>query len=450
MSADPDHGFAAAMAGLRPDDGIADFARMALKNVIACAGAAATGAQADRLAAVAEGQGVPLIGRASGADPLWAAWFNAAVFNLQDYDDTHFPTILHPTSPVAGAVLSAALTRGVTGRAILEALAVGMEAACRVALAISPGHYARGWHITSTAGAIGAAVGAGHALRLTPAQMEGAIAGGAARAGGFVGALGTAAKALSVGGAARDGLLAAMLAERGMAGQAGPLNGRFGFLQVMTGASLPADAPLWSEIGRRWDLRATVFKPYPVGVVLNPVVDAALALRADLASPEAIRRIIVTGSRLLCDRADRPGVATGNMAQVSAQHAVAVALIDGRAGPAEFTDAAVARADVRELAARVEVAEAEGFAETSAAVALILSDGRRLERRVDAARGTLARPLDDGDIDAKLAEAWGGAAPALIAAVDGLAAAKDGRALMRALMQPAPGLGRELPERMKA
>ena len=97
--------------------------------------------------------------------------FNAAMVNgflahLQDYDDTHFPTVLHPTAPVWPAVLAVAEERGTSGKETLAAFVLGAEAACRVAMSVHPWHYDMGWHITGTAGVFGAAAGAGRVLGL--------------------------------------------------------------------------------------------------------------------------------------------------------------------------------------------------------------------------------------------------------------------------------------------
>ncbi len=86
------------------------------------------------------------------------------------------------------------------------------------------------------------------------------------------------------------------------------------------------------------------YKPYPCGVVLNPVIEACLALQARAGfDPAEIQSIKVTGHPLLRQRTDRPAVLTGRESQVSAQHAVAIALSTGRAGLEEFSDAAVQR-----------------------------------------------------------------------------------------------------------
>lgn len=347
-----------------------------------------------------------LVGRPERFDMLTAAALNAMAANVYDFDDTHHPTIIHPTAPVAPALFALAQTRPMRGADLLLAFVLGVEIECRLGNAISPGHYARGWHITSTCGVFGSAMAVGRHLQLPAPALVWALGAAASQAGGLVETLGSMAKSVSVGNAARNGLLAALLAQQGFDGPALPLEGERGFLRVT------ADAPDWAavtrDLGTRWQLADNTYKPYPCGVVLNPVIDACLALASDARLANGglacIERVTLTGHPLLRQRTDRPGVTTGRESQVSAQHAVAVALTRGRAGLAEFSDAAVRDPALRALGAKVVVCEDSSFAVDAAQVRIRLQDGAELAQRVDSARGSAARPLSDQDLEDKLRE----------------------------------------------
>src|SRR5690606_22539541 len=112
-----------------------------------------------------------VIGRAGRTDALHAASLNAMSGNVFDFDDTHLPTIIHPTAPVAPALFALAQLRPVSGEALLLAFLVGLEVECRLGRAISPGHYQRGWHITSTCGVFGAAAGCARLLGLDETRI---------------------------------------------------------------------------------------------------------------------------------------------------------------------------------------------------------------------------------------------------------------------------------------
>ncbi|MBU6189893.1 MAG: MmgE/PrpD family protein, partial [Betaproteobacteria bacterium] len=117
---------------------------------------------------------------------LHAASLNAMAANVFDFDDTHLPTIAHPTAPVAPVALALSQARRVSGIELLEAITAGIELQCRIALAISPGHYSRGWHITSTCGVFGAAIAAARLLGLDARQTVWAFGSAAVQGAGLV------------------------------------------------------------------------------------------------------------------------------------------------------------------------------------------------------------------------------------------------------------------------
>jgi 2-methylcitrate dehydratase PrpD len=189
-------------------------------------------------------------------------------------------------------------------------------------------------------------------------------------------------------------------------------------------------------LGARWEIMKNTYKPYPCGVVLNPVIEACLALHARvrgmLAEVEAIE---LTGHPLLRERTDRPAPRSGREAQVSAQHAVAVCLQQGRAGLDEFSDACVADPTWRALGAKVRFVDDARYGIEAARVTLKLQSGDVLSHHVEAARGSLDAPLTDEDLTHKLRTlaAWGGSGRdpgPLIEALWSLDSADDASALM--------------------
>ena len=127
-----------------------------------------------------------VIGRPERLDAMGASFLNAISANLLDFDDTHLDTIIHPAAPVAAPVLALAQARGFSGRAVLTAFILGVEIECRVGNAVSPSHYARGWHITSTCGVFGAAAACAKLLELPADQISNAIGIAASQSAGIV------------------------------------------------------------------------------------------------------------------------------------------------------------------------------------------------------------------------------------------------------------------------
>ena len=214
------------------------------------------------LAEFSGGKQATVIGRRERIDALNAAFLNAAGANVFDYCDTHLPTVVHPTSPLAPALLALAELRHVSGPELLLAFVLGFEIECRVGGAVSPGHYPRGWHITSTCGVFGAAVGAAKLLGLNDKQIVWALGNASTQSAGLCECLGWPAKSLSVGNAAKNGLWSALLAEMGFEGPAEPIAGAQGFLAAMN--EPPNWAALVDGLGQTWELNDNSIKPYPV------------------------------------------------------------------------------------------------------------------------------------------------------------------------------------------
>ncbi len=382
-----------------------------------------------------------ILGRSGRADALNAAFLNAVAANVLEFDDTHLATVIHPMAPVAPAAFAVAELRGVSGAELLHALVLGVEAECRIGMALSPAHYRRGWHITSTCGVFGAAAAAGRLLRLDRKRMAWALGIAAAQSAGLIESLGSMAKSVSVGNAARNGLAAALLAEQGFTGPDRPLEGTYGLGSVM---SEDADWRVVTDgLGQSWEIAANAYKPYPCGVVLFPVIDGCLDLREQHAlTADKIARVGVRGHPLLRIRTDRPEVTAGREAKVSLQHSVAVAFIDGAAGVAQYSDERIGDPAILELRRRVAVEEDAGIPVETAFVTVETTDGRRFERHVTHSRGTMARPMSDVELEAKfrqLAEygAPGIDAERLIEAIWGIDHAPDAAGIARMAGLPA-------------
>ena len=265
---------------------------------------------------------VTLIGRKERLDPLGAAFLNAIGGNLLDYDDTHLRTVIHPTAPVAPPAFALGEQRKLSGQAVLHAFILGAEVECRIGNAVSPGHYARGWHITSTCGVFGAAAASARLLGLNAEQTGHALGIAASQSAGNVENLPSAAKNVSVGNAARNGLFAALLAEQGYTAAPAAIEGPLGWARAMGDG--PTVGEMTDGLGERWELLKNTYKPYPCGIVMHAVIDACLALRREHAlQPEAIAEITISGDQLLLDRGDRL-VANERDARVSIQHCALV------------------------------------------------------------------------------------------------------------------------------
>src|SRR5690606_2651818 len=111
-----------------------------------------------------------------------------------------------------------------------------------------------------------------------------------------------------------------LLAQENFDGPAEALEGERGFLRVF--GDNPDIESVARGLGESWEIMRNTYKPYPCGIVLNPVIEACLDLAERLGAPDQvlgrIESIELAGHSLLRQRTDRPGVETGRQSQVSA------------------------------------------------------------------------------------------------------------------------------------
>jgi 2-methylcitrate dehydratase PrpD len=432
---------AAAIAGVRFEElpaAVVHEAKRTLFNVLAVAIGATRHPGVDAILRVAREAGgtpvAPVAGRAARADAHFAALANGFAGHVDDYDDTHLATVIHPGASIAATLLALAPAYAPTGAAALRAFVLGCEVQLRVGVAISPEHYDEGWHITGTCGVIGAAVAAAALAGLDAAGTGRAIGIAASNTVGQREAFGRMTKAYHAGKAAANGLRAAALAARGFSAPDAALEGADGFADALARAH--RIAALDADLHANFELAKNTYKPYPCGIVAHPAIDAAVALsaRVDVAT---IAEVVVHCNPLVPELMGNLAPADGLQARFSAVHGVAMGLRDGRVGLAQYADETVVAPDVVALRALVRLAPDAAVPRAAARVTVRRTDGEVDETSVAHARGSLERPLSDGELFAK-AEALvepvlPGRTPALRAAVRDLPEAAGLAALIAAV-----------------
>jgi 2-methylcitrate dehydratase PrpD len=228
--------------------------------------------------------------------------------------------------------------------------------------------------------------------------------------------------------------MAALLAERGFTSSEHALEAPRGFANV-----LAKDAKLdevTRGLGARWELPWNAYKPFPCGIVLHAAIDGCLQLRNEHALiMQAVDHVDVRLHPLALELAGKPAPTTGLEGKLSVYHAVAVALLYGKAGVAEFSDECVRRPEVLSLRARVSATPDESLDKAAAHVRVVLKDGRVLERDVPHAIGSLEKPMSDRELEEKfcaLAAGSGCDANAIIRSIWSLDALGDVARLVRA------------------
>jgi 2-methylcitrate dehydratase PrpD len=391
-----------------------------------------------------------LIGRRARVAAANAVLANATLAHGLDFDDTREDAIVHTGCVAVTTALAVGEAVGTTGAAVLAALITGVEVMCRVGLAVPGALHARHFHPTAIAGTFAAAAAAGKLHGLTEDQLVHAFGICGSQASGIIEYLadGSWTKRLHAGWAAHAGVTAALLARSGFTGPATVFEGTHGLYQAFAGGHDASRLEgLLGSLGRAWELAELTLKPYPCGSIAQPYMDAAQRLRERHGiRPEAIAAIRCRTAAGPVPRLWEPLAAkhvppNGYAAKFSLPYLVAVILVKGRAGLAEFTDAAVRDPDVLRVAGRVGYeldASIDYPRQFVGDVEVALADGRVVRERQDRPRGGPDAPLSPAELEAKFrgnaALALPGAqVEAIIRSVEALPAASDLAGLLRAL-----------------
>jgi len=371
----------------------------ALPLAVAAAELPATRIALETVAELGNEPEATVLGSGRRLSPQWAAFVNGVAIHVEDFDDTHLETVIHPGAPVVPAALAMAERTGCSGLELLEAVLVGVEVALRIGIGVSPSHFDRGWHLTATTGHFGAAAAAGRLLGLDAAAMANGLGIVATQAAGLQAALGTMTKPFHPGKAAANGVEAALLAAAGFTGPVDGIEGRRGFAEV-TCADPDLEAMV-ARLGESWHVTDNAFKPYACGIVSHPAIDAAIALRDAIPDPAAVAEIEVEVNPVVLDVMGVEDPVDGLQSKFSVYHCVAVGLSDGAAGPDQYSDARAVDAATRELRAKVTVRLDPAIARDEARIAARTADGSVHRRHVEHATGSAGRPMSDAELRAK-------------------------------------------------
>lgn len=346
---------------------------------------------------------------------------NGTLAHSLDFDDTHLPSVLHPSASVIPAVLAIAEAMSCSGEEAIRAAALGDEICVRLGMASydqTLGNsilFENGLHATSICGTIAVAAsagvllgldssGVGHAMGIAASMGAGILEGN--RTGGSV-------KGIHCGWAAHAGISAARLAQEGITAPPTVFEGRFGFFRAYSEGRYDERA-LIGELGTRWEMLRTHFKPYPTNHFTHPAIDAALALRdRGVAASEIVSMELgVAGPtlRTIAEPADlkaRPP--TPYAAKFSAAYTVASALVGGGGlgvSHDDFTEEALHNPERQRLAEVLTCHEdPEATRRFPHAFLCVLKavtrDGSVIEERVRANRGGPERPLTKEELMTK-------------------------------------------------
>jgi 2-methylcitrate dehydratase PrpD len=345
---------------------------------------------------------VAIYGRRERVDALDAALINGMSSHIFDFDDTHLRTVIHPSAPIAPSVLSLAEWQGGSAKDIITAFAVGVEACLRIGNSVYPDHYNVGWHITGTTGVFGSAIAASKMLGHDEHVIKHAIGLAAAQPTGIREMFGTMTKPFHPGKAAMDGLRSALIAGWGFTSSEQGIEAKRGFANVLSTKFDPTE--ITGTLGREWELLKNAYKPYPCGVVIHPVIDAALGLREKGVTPDNVESITAYVHPLVQELTGKRTPRTGLEGKFSVFHCMGAAIVEGKVGEAQFSDDRVHDQAIVNVRDRTDIEVTDGMREDECRITAKLTDGTTVEHYVEFASGSLENPLSDEQLDAKFTE----------------------------------------------
>lgn len=323
-----------------------------------------------------------IMGKGNMTSVLNAALINGSVSHALDYDDVNFHLLGHPSVPVIPAVLALGEWKGITGKDLLNSYILGVEAEGRISLGVRSSHYVSGWHATATIGTFGAAIGSSKILGLDIEKTVFAIGIAGTQAAGLRQVFGSMCKPFHAGKAAMNGLLAALLAEKGFTSSRLMLEGELGFSAVM--ASNPEPEKMLEDIGDPFIIDELIFKSHASCFETHPAVDVALGLQGKSNIPiDSIEHIDVTVSDLCIEVARFKVPKTSLEAKFCIPYCTAVALISEKVDIEKFSEDMITRNDYCELAAKINVKSNRLFSTHQATISILTKDGKRYEHEAD-------------------------------------------------------------------
>lgn len=329
------------------------------------------------------GNRATVIGSGERLGTRQAALVNGCAAHALDYDDVNLFISGHPSAVILPALLALGEERDASGADLFMAFVAGYELACRVGVLVEPGHYLRGYHATSTVGAIGAAMACARLLGLDKLQSQHAVGIAATQAAGLKSMFGTLCKPLHAGLAARNGLESAQWAQRGLTSRTDALECSQGFARTLSPDFHPDQALTEPE---RFYLRDNLFKYHAACYGTHSAIECALRLRQQHhLAPQDIESIVIRvqkGANATCNIA---APQTSAEAKFSLRFATALALTGHDTGDIQnYSERTLQLPEVDGLRERTSVELMEGWTLMGTEVEVACRDGRRLRTHMDA------------------------------------------------------------------
>ncbi|RDE08706.1 MmgE/PrpD family protein [Pelagibacterium lacus] len=308
-----------------PDD-VLEFAKSLLLKTLAGMLVGSDHEASRKFAAIVRNRKLPTDATVLGANfktSLWeAVLLNAFSAHASELEDDKFDRNGGGVSwdiTVIPALVSLAEVHRVSGRQLLESIAVGLEVHARTNI-YSAQHLA----LHCLPGAVGPAVAVAHLLKLNADQIANAMGLAMSAPANWEGNFGTDAHFYESAVQSMQGLIAGEMAREGMTG-AGQLTA---YLTDIVGEGKIDDNLILRDLGKVWEMKNIWVKKYPVCFANHRYIDLLLGLQKEHdfhVNDVDVLELHTSPAEDFCNRPEPTDV--GGM-QFSFQHALGVALVD--------------------------------------------------------------------------------------------------------------------------
>lgn len=335
------------------------------------------------------------------------AFLNGFAAHVLELDDGHRHGMIHLGASIVSAVLDAAKRDKLNSDNVLRGIVMGYEVAVRCARAIQPGHKERGYHVSGTCGTIGSAMGIAFACGYSKERLKSTLACAVSSAAGVLEIQEQASelKPYNVGRAAMAGVVAAKVGKLGLPGPDDILGGKRGFLAALTGTPKPEF--LTDFTNDDYAIMGIYQKVHAACRHCHPAIDATIDMRNDLdLKPEQIDHIDVRTYKLAVGSHDHIDIMGISSAKLSTPYAVALAIVKGSAGYADYSEANLEDYNIKLITRKVRVIEEENLTAQSPAVrgakvTIYLKDGNVYEAPCLYPKGEPEHPLTQEELELK-------------------------------------------------
>lgn len=358
---------------------------------------------------VFESGGFHVIGFEETASLETALLSNGLLSHVAELDDGIIEGIVHPGAPVFTALLSVFQNSIIEWRTFVSAVAVGYEAACKIAEAIQPSHKLLGYHASATCGTIGVAVALGVISRFDRNQIKEVLTIAMASSHGTLKVLEDESelKPYNVASAVINGFVAFQMAKAGFKGADDPFEGEAGFF-----AQMAKSVDHGRLIGNAKDLciYRTYFKPYASCRYTHPSIEAAKEIKDNYkVSPDDVEDIEISTYSIAIRHHDHTEVPNVSSAKMCIPFAAVVGLIKGSGGINAFSEETLKDKHVRELTRKVRVVENEEFSsqfpkKSIATLTVTTKNGMKYSSTIDLPKGEPENPMTSEDLVLKLCQ----------------------------------------------